>query len=362
LEHQTIPALTKISLEEFLTAFSHAHGLKFLGLTPLGKEPDFEKFEEWLAAGRHGKMEFLERNLHCRKDPTALLPGSKISAHFGLNYHQGDKLPRKGELPRVAQYARAPDYHKTLRAKLALAGDALNNHFGLVGKFRACADSAPLLERALAARAGTGFIGKNTCFIVPGTGSWLLLAELLLEIEVPIILAAPITRSERTEAGGCGTCKRCQIHCPTGALSEDYKLDARKCISYHTIENRELIPVEIWPQLSRYIFGCDICQLVCPYNREAKKNEDIPIRVSKDVDPFDLVTMDQDSYVQKFGGTPMTRAKISGLRRNGLISLIVRKDPRVDLAISLIDLSKDDLLRETLEQVPQYQKLLLLTP
>lgn len=351
--HAKSPTVGQVS--SLMESYARAHDLRFLGLVSLGPEPDFDRFEAWLAQGKHGDMSFLERNRQCRRDPTELMPGSRISALFGFNYYCGDKLRGDVTWPRIAQYARMRDYHKTLRVLLSGAGEALGGELGYDVKFRVCVDSAPLLERALAARGGHGFIGKNTCFIIPEAGSWFLLAELILDLEMQVEAPACVEPTRRSNSGGCGSCRRCQVHCPTGALATDYQLDARKCISYHTIENRSLVPVEIWPHLDRYIFGCDICQLVCPYNRGAQVNDRTPRKLTGDIDPFDLFCLNQDRYVAKFGGTPVTRAKLSGLRRNGLISLVVRNDARLAEALAMVEKDQDGLLLATAAQISEYR-------
>jgi len=216
---------------------------------------------------------------------------------------------------------------------------------------RVVVDSAPILERALAARTRRGFIGKNTCFIHPEKGSFFLLAEILLTLPLPADQPARVDVQHRGPDGGCGSCKRCQVHCPTGALNEAYQLDAKRCLSYWTIEHRGPVPEEFWPYLADYLFGCDICQLVCPYNRGAvvTSRTDL-VRLGDLPSLLAIVTMDQASYVRWFGGTPMTRAKREGLQRNALIAMVVTNDGRLEEALASVTTESHPVLIETKRQ------------
>ena len=352
------------AMNKELSARAASHGLVFLGVEALGTEPDFPRFQAWLARGDHAGMGYLERNSALRAEPSQLMPGSKVALLIGLNYYLGDRTPTargtvSGVAPRIAQYARLRDYHKIMWQK----GDALLADlwqlFGREGQGRVVVDSAPILERALAARGGSGFIGKNTCFIHPTRGSFLLLAEILVDLPPEAFglgvtpNPSPVASEERTAAGGCGTCKRCQVHCPTGALDEAYRLDARKCLAYWTIEHRGTIPETFWPWMRLYFFGCDICQLVCPYNRKATVDvtEDV-LKLAGVTSLFAVATMDQAGYERMFGGTPMTRAKREGLMRNALIAMTVTSDPELERAIAICeDASEPAVVHATIAQI-----------
>jgi epoxyqueuosine reductase len=197
-----------------------------------------------------------------------------------------------------------------------------------------------------------GFIGKNTCFIHPEYGSLMLIGEILLSHHLTLSdSASPVDPNQRTSEGGCGTCRRCQVNCPTGALDTAYKLDARKCLAYWTIEHRGTIPFEFWPHLPTYIFGCDLCQLACPYNRKAIPTSE-PTRPDLiNPDLFDLATMSQSRYEAWMGGTPLTRAKREGLRRNALIAMAVTKDERLAEACAGVKEEDAEVLHRTLEQI-----------
>lgn len=337
---------------DHLQKLCQAQGLLLLGLVDLGPEPRYQFFAEWLSQGLHAGMHFLENNKQLREDPRGLLPRSAQALVFALPYGQGDKLnaARRG-LYRVAQYARLRDYHKSMKQKAVRVLASLREQYpGLEG--RVTVDSAPLLERALAARTMRGFIGKNTCYIHPEHGSLILIGEILLNQAIALSdAAAGVDPWQRTEDGGCGSCRRCQVNCPTGALDEAYRLDARRCIAYWTIEHRGVIPFEFWPYLPMYIFGCDLCQLACPYNRVAALTMEASRQDLVNPDLFELATMSQQRYEAWIGGTPLTRAKREGLRRNALIALAVTQDKR--LAAACAEVTKDDpeVLQQTLHQI-----------
>jgi epoxyqueuosine reductase len=224
-------------------------------------------------------------------------------------------------------------------------------------QFRVVVDSAPILERALAARTSKGFLGKNTCYIHPRFGSSLLLGELITDVQLEPDAGAQVSPLVRTPEGGCGTCRRCQVHCPTGALSLDYQIDAEKCLSYWTIENRGPIPVEYWRYLEKFWYGCDICQNVCPYNRP-KTGTDFATLESRGLQNLDLAEvakMNQDFYEKTFGGSPMTRAKSDGLRRNALIAMVVTNHARLAEVLCLLaETEPAGLMRETMNQIPSF--------
>ena len=331
----------------------------FFGIADLGREPSFKHYENWIASKKHGDMKFLEKNNGFRENPAKLEPGLNKALVLGYSYYQGDRYagPKTIGLPRVAQYARFSDYHKLLKKKANLIIDSLKLELRRESfTYRVIVDSAPVLERALAAKTGGGFIGKNTLFISSEAGSFFLLFEILVDIDLPASDRDISINSKRPDRGECGTCRRCSVHCPTDALSEQYILDATKCIAYYTIEHRGLIPVEFWDYLKLYYFGCDICQLVCPHNRNAKIADDLKKRIPEQLDLFDVAVMNQDDYVRWFGGTPMTRAKIGGLKRNALIYLVVSNDKRLPVAIDELQ-NYSATLSGTIQQISSYHLL-----
>ncbi len=326
---------------EGLETLLASRGLTLFGVVRLGLEGDFVRFQKWLDAGAHAGMEYMSNYSEVRRDPRKLLEGAKSAVIVGLNYYQDDKLAHSKEGPVVAQYARLRDYHKILKVRGEEVLEALLSHGGADDMGRVVVDTAPVLERALAARTKSGFVGKNTLFIHPQKGSFFLLSEIITTLDLVPDEKEFVDPNSRTKSGGCGTCKRCQIKCPTSALDEAYSLDANRCISYWTIEHRGVIPREFWPHLAQYVFGCDICQIVCPYNRTASiSGETAEIeRVPRNPDLLEMATMDQAKYEQLFGGTPMTRAKRGGLMRNALLALYVTKDPRLSDAFAALSTS-----------------------
>jgi epoxyqueuosine reductase len=321
-------------------------GLIPLGIVPLFYSESYSHFRRWIEQKKHAELKFLEKYDEVRSEPEKLLPGAKAAIILALPYSQGDGWPLQPNEPsRVAQYARFNDYHKFLQkaggrlVEKWQKGSELKDY-----SFRVLVDTAPILERALAAQTESGFIGKNTCLIHPTQGSFLLLAEILttypFEFDLP------------EEKSSCGTCTLCQVNCPTGALDEDYVLDSNRCLAYWTIEHRGPIPEEFWPWLSKYYFGCDICQLVCPFNQEAKSYQ-LPSKIIPKKMPslFEVATMNQTQYEIFFAGTPMTRAKRNGLRRNALIALYVTQDPKLEEALERVNQDGGFPLEETVRQI-----------
>lgn len=338
-------------LLEQITRAAHDNGLKFMGVTSLNVTRDGERYQTWLDEGRHAGMTWMANHMAIRNNPSLLHPNAKSAFVFGFDYFLGDKwsLGQMELTPKVAQYARIADYHKFMRSKLTKVTKKLSEILGEQESFRITVDSAPLLERAIAAKTGSIFIGKNTCAIHPKQGSFFLLGEIISTwFDPELILEKQSTHQNRSESGGCGTCRRCQVHCPTGALDQDYRIDARKCLSYWTIEHRGEIPREYWQWVARYIFGCDICQLVCPYNRHRPASpESQSLSKIDSIDLLEMATMDQAKYEEIFGGTPMTRAKRSGLRRNAIIAATVRRDTRVTDLLGTLSEDEDPTIKAT---------------
>ncbi len=316
--------------------------LVYLGTVSLEVERAYQRFETWLAEGRAGGMEYLRKYPDLRNEPEKLLPGAKAALIFGLPYDLGDT--KEIESPRVAQYARIEDYHRHLKKELEKVAASLP------GTSRVLVDTAPVLERALAAKCKTGFIGKNTCFIHPKHGSFLLLGEIFTTGPVKIDLRnQPEVFAQKTSEGGCGPCRLCQDVCPTGALNKDYSIDAGKCLAYWTIEHRGPIPEEYWPHLKDYYFGCDLCQTACPYNHPRKKRSLLEGKPIPEL--FEIATMDEAFYQRCFGGTAMTRAKRNGLRRNALIALFVTGHPRMSEALEMASQDPTEPVGETIQTI-----------
>ncbi len=276
---------------------------------------DGEHLKRWLSEGHAADMAYLHKSPEFRSDPKRRFPEAKSVICLALNYHQPEPDPpqthqtgaRKGK---VARYAWGEDYHHIIEEKLCALIQEITARGGKCWK--GYVDHGPLLERAFAQRAGLGFVGKNTNLITDDYGSWVFLAEVVTDLK--LIADLPAT-------GQCGTCRRCLDACPTGALPEAYRLDARKCISYLTIENKGPIPEDLVPNLEEWIFGCDICQTVCPFNNQAIPT-DVPglsyrkgagARLS--IDEIEAIP-DNATFKARFKRSPLLRAKRTGLARN----------------------------------------------
>lgn len=331
-------------IRKFMKQAAEEQGLQFLGLVdPHPSERSLRSFRQWLQEGKQAGMSFLSRQAELRQDPANVLPNVQVAAVFAFSYGIAKPGNKSQQAPQIAKYARCRDYHKLLKRKVGALADSLRQEQA-IGPYRVVVDTAPLFERDMASRCSLGFIGKNTCYIHPEMGSFLLLASLLLTVTCPTDIPAAIDPTKRLPEGGCGSCRRCQTHCPTGALEQDYQLDARRCLSYWTIEHRGLIPEKYWSYLKDYWFGCDICQDVCPYNRTSFPaiSEDVKLSKLANLDLRDVALMDQPHYEEMFAGSAMTRAKRTGLRRNAIIALYAKKDERLPAILQTI-LSENDL-------------------
>jgi epoxyqueuosine reductase len=250
-------------------------GLDHVACAPAAEVPDHALFSAWLAADLAGDMAYLGRDAEARRDPRRLLERAKSVVCVALSYAHLEP-PLDGESPsglrgQIARYARRQDYHLVLKRRLSALAERLIARISDEKKesagiaYRVCVDSAPLLERSLAAGAGLGFIGKNTLLITPGVGSYTVLGELLLEFDLNELQIASATPLEPR----CGACRLCLDVCPTGAIIDAYRIDARRCISYLTIENSGPIPLPLRRAVGTWIFGCDLCQEICPWNATA---------------------------------------------------------------------------------------------
>lgn len=236
-------------------------GFDLVGIAPAGPVAHGDFLREWLGRGCHGRMQYMERNLEKRIDPTRLLPGGRSIICAALSYFRPESaLEVSIDAARVARYAWGFDYHEVVRAKLKQLAKRISAGAGGV-QLRCFVDTAPLLEKAHAARAGLGWIGKNTLLVNAEFGSWLVLGEIVTDLELDY--------DEPVESG-CGDCRRCLDACPTEALVGPYSLDARRCISYLTVESRREVPVELAAKMGGRLFGCDACQESCPCNEQPK--------------------------------------------------------------------------------------------
>lgn len=285
-------------------------GFSACSFTPARKLTGLEAgFSRWLDEGRAGDMQYLSRNIPVRLDPGLLVEGARTIISLAASYFYPLPAPQPGSL-RISRYARGQDYHMVLKRRGKVLMDWIHESFG-PAKSRFFTDSAPLFEREWAQLAGVGWIGKNGCLIIPGKGSWFFLAEIVTDLDIP----AEVT----TVPDRCGTCTRCIEACPTGCLSGDGSMDPRKCISYLTIENQGDIPEDFRGKMNDWIFGCDICQDVCPWNRNPLPSQ-IP-----EFEPREEITAigaghgfgtDTTTELPDLGDSPLARTGWEGLKRN----------------------------------------------
>jgi epoxyqueuosine reductase len=283
-------------------------GFDRVAIGPAGPPPHAAAFEHWLDTGRAGTMDYLAETRAARLDPARLLPGCRSVIAVALNYARADEPEWRG----VARYARSADYHDTMRPRLHALRDHVSAAAG--AQSRASLDTSAVLERDLAAAAGLGWIGKNTNLITPGLGSYYFIG---------IVLTTAVLAADDPMPDRCGTCTACLDACPTAAFDAPYALDARRCIAYLTIEHRGPIAEEFHALMGEWLFGCDVCQEVCPWNRHAPvARETVP--ATPPPAPEALVAMTDDEFRQRFRGSPLKRARREGLARNAAIVLANR--------------------------------------
>ncbi len=271
-------------------------------------------YREWLAAGRAGSMAYLHRYPAQRTDATVLLPGARTVIVCALNYHQ--RLPDQGPAGdaargRVAMYAWGDDYHKVVKRKLFRVADGMRAAFAEPFEAQVCVDTAPLLEREYAMRAGVGWIGKNTMVMNSRLGSFFFLGEIVTTLALP---------HDAPALDHCGTCTRCLDACPTQAFPAPYQMDATRCISYLTIENRaDQLPADLARDMGDWVFGCDVCQTVCPHNRAAPETGE-PRFTTRAPGPAprldEMIAWTDAQYREILAGSAVKRAKPTMLRRN----------------------------------------------
>lgn len=282
-------------------------------------------FLRWLELGRHGGMQYLEQNRERVLEPQRWRPGVQSAIALAVDYGgPAGELPGGG---RVARYAVGRDYHRWLRERVFALRERLEAEGAPYGTMNGGADAVPVLERALAARAGIGFLAKSAMVISPEHGPYLQLAELLTGMELP---------PDAPARGGCGTCTACLDACPTRAIVAPFEVDARRCLSYTTIELRGPIPSELRKPQGEWLFGCDVCLEVCPWTRKSARRDLLgsarppelrPHRVVETWTLVDVLAMDEARYQTEFTGTAMRRATRTGLRRNAAVVLGNRGDP-----------------------------------
>lgn len=294
---------------KWIKSEARKYGFLAVGIARAGKlEEEENQLEAWLQKGFHGDMSYMERNLDKRVDPATLVPGSKSVISLAYNYYTPN-LPEPGNL-KISTYAYGRDYHKVLKKKLKAFWTLIRKELAPEAHARYFVDSAPVMERQWAARSGLGWLGKNTLLIHPKHGSWFFLAEIITDLELEY---------DEPIHDHCGTCTRCIEACPTQAIAPaGYELDARRCISYLTIETQKDIPDELVPRMEDYIFGCDICQQVCPWNRFSHPHEEPEFEPKNDFVYWDReqwMKLEESQFEETFGQSPVKRAGYDKLKR-----------------------------------------------
>jgi epoxyqueuosine reductase len=299
-------------------ARAREHGFQRCGISGIDLPEDEAYLRSWLEQGLYGTMDWMARHGEKRTRPAELVPGTLRVLSVGLDYGQDEAAAwenlRDGERAYVARYALGRDYHKLMRNRLQKLADEIAGEIGPFGH-RVFVDSAPVLERALARDAGIGWIGKHTCLIDKDGGSWFFLGEIYLDLALPVDAPA----SEH-----CGTCTRCIEVCPTQAITAPHRLDARRCISYLTIEHEGAIDEELRPLIGNRIFGCDDCQLACPWNKFARKTDEPDFRVRNDLDKATLVELfawDEEGFLRRTEGSAIRRSGHERWLRNIAVAL-----------------------------------------
>jgi epoxyqueuosine reductase len=340
-----------ISLAARIKQHAHDLGFELAGIAPASPADGFDKLRSWLDEGCAGEMEYMHRHADARRHPSSILPEVRSVVMVGMNYkpQDGDRnAPRHpfSASPvhgKVARYSLGEDYHEVLRPRLNQLLAMIQQEVpGCHG--RGVVDSAPLLERDFARRAGLGWFGKNTMLLNKRLGSYFFIGALLLDLQ--------LEPDPAHETNHCGTCSACLDACPTQAFTAPGQLDARRCISYLTIELRGPIPEELREPMGDWLFGCDICQEVCPWNRKAPAGNEPAFQPRSDlesVDPVELLSLTEPEFRRRFRGTALMRTKRRGLLRNAAIVLGNQGDAAALPALQNVLADPEPLVREAAE-------------
>lgn len=321
-----------------------------LGFQQIGiAKPDLTeasaRLREWIARGYHGDMAWLPEHADKRSDPATLVPGTLRVIAARMDYWRDDAYPAlrlgaENDRAWVSRYALGRDYHRVLRPRLQTLADRIVEVIGAFG-YRVFVDSAPVMEKPLAQQAGLGWIGKHTNLINRSAGSWFFLGEIFTDVPLP---------ADQPETDRCGTCRTCINVCPTGAIVAPYVLDARRCISYLTIENTGPIPLALRPAIGNRIFGCDDCQLYCPWNKFARPSSETDFAPRHGLDREELTTLflwDEETWNANSAGSAVRRAGYQGWLRN--LAVALGNAPATQAVIAALETRRDDpseLVRE----------------
>jgi epoxyqueuosine reductase len=328
-------SLIDLALGSAVKARARELGFDRVAIGPAEPPEHGDALEAWLDAGYAGTMSYLDRGRADRLDPARLLPGCRSVVAVAMSYNPGASSAGDGaqheratmtldDWRPVSRYARGRDYHDVIRPRLVELGEFIHTASGAAS--RVAVDSSAVLERDLAARAGLGWVGKNTNLLTPSLGSYFFIGIVLTTAKLPF---------DQREPDRCGTCTACLDACPTRAFVAPYVLDARRCISYLTIEHRGDIAGELAEQIGEWVFGCDVCQEVCPWNRKAEPAREPALGPSGPFGALEtLLELDSEAFRARFRGSALTRAKRAGLLRNAAIVLANRGERRATGALN----------------------------
>ncbi|MCB2156220.1 tRNA epoxyqueuosine(34) reductase QueG [bacterium] len=350
--------MTDASLQSLIEERVRQLGFDWFGIARAeALESELAELREFLDEDRHGSMEWLARDPERRADPERVLPECRSVIVLGINYQQPDDIERRDAPPvgKISRYARGRDYHRVFEKRLKKLCRFIDHHGPAGTQSRAYVDYGPVMERQWAQRAGLGFIGKHTLLINPEQGSYFFLAVVLSTVELEP--TPPLESS-----CGCGDCRLCIDACPTGAIEAPWRFDARRCLSYLTIEHSGPIDEELWSHFAGWVFGCDICQDVCPYNRKrarvAAEDAFAPRKAPAGWSLVEMLQLDEDKLDDAMWGNPLRRAGHESLIRNAAIVASERGGEAEARELQRIaeDASQPDWLRETARQA--FERLL----
>ena len=343
------------ALAEDIKCWSRDLGFQQTGIAGVELAEDESHLRDWLAQGQHGEMDYMARHGDKRSRPAELHPGTLRVISVRMDYGTGEDAAAwetlaDGARAYVARYALGRDYHKLMRSRLQKLADRIGEQAGVFG-YRVFVVSAPVLERALARNAGLGWIGKNACLINKEAGSWFFLGEIYTDLPLP---------PDTPATAHCGTCTRCIDICPTQAIIAPNRIDARRCISYLTIELKGSIPEQFRAAIGNRIFGCDDCQLACPWNKFAKRFDEPDFRARNNLDNASLIELfgwTEADFAQRTEGSAIRRTGYEGWSRN--IAVALGNAPRSESVIAALQARRDDpseVVREHIEWALRRQR------
>ncbi len=333
--------MNKTDLTQKIKRRAQELGFDLVGVAPVEPFPELAFYKEWIEAGYAGKMEYMTRDVERRTDVTRVVPEAKSVIVCAMNYHTDYPLSIEMNDPArgwISRYAWGDDYHEVLQNRLKQLLDYIRTECPEDVIAKIYVDTGPVVDRVYAKYAGIGWFGKNTCILNQELGSWFFLGEIIINLELDYDYPAP---------DRCGSCNLCLEACPTEALLEPYILDARRCISYLTIELRDEIPIPLRDHMGHHIFGCDICQDVCPWNRKAPVTQEPSFQPREGLFHPDLeamASMTLEEFRQTFRKNPVKRAKYRGFLRNVAVAMGNSGEPKFLPILKILSQDEDELV------------------